>query len=211
MTKKWLIVVFCFVCLISCTKVDDNDKIKENDFSALELNTPDSREKRIEDSIVPVDTAIENIVNKLKKRHRAENNLFIADCMTIELPESFHAEFFTHWEMGDRYYVVKDFKDTEFMHFDIGLRSLSGLGKQIDVDSLTNDFIVDAKRDTISELHGKIIKIQNVVLQAKRRINKWYYPYVVDFVCRPDLVDSNICEKIISSAKTNHDCLEGIE
>ena len=197
--KKWLVIVFCFVCLISCTKEDDNYRNKKIDLFDLELDTPDSR------------LPIEKVVNKLKKRHRTENNLFVVDCMTIELPESFHAEFFTHWEMGDQYYVVKDSKDAEFMHFDIGLRSLSGLGKQIDVDSLTNDFIVDIKRDTISELHGKIIKIQNVVLQAKRRINKWYYPYVVDFVCRPDLVDSNICEKIISSAKTNHDCLEEIE
>ena len=197
--KKWLVIVFCFTYLMSCTKVDDNERIKGIDFSALELDTQDSR--------IP----IKNIVKKLKKRHHTENNLFVADCMTIELPESFHAEFFTHWEMGDQYYVVKNSKGTDFMHFDIGLRSLSGLGKQIDVDSLTNDFIVDEKRDTISELHGKIIKIQNVVLQAKRRINKWYYPYVVDNVCRPDLVDSNICEKIISSAKTNHDCLEGKE
>ena len=196
--KNRLIVIFCLICFVSCSKTDDN--VKEIDLFELELDTPDSR------------LPIEKLVNKLKKRHHTENNLFVADCMTIELPESFHAEFFTHWEMGDQYYVVKNSKDTEFMHFDIGLRSLSGLGKQIDVDSLTNDFIIDVKRDTISEQHGEIIKIQNVVLQAKRRLNnKYYYPYVVDFVCRPDLVDSNICEKIISSAKTNHDCLEGKE
>lgn len=196
--KNRLIVIFCLIYFVSCSKTDDN--IKEIDLFELELDTPDSR------------LPIEKLVKKLKKRHHTENNLFVADCMTIELPESFHAEFFTHWEMGDQYYVVKNSKDTEFMHFDIGLRSLSGLGKQIDVDSLTNDFIIDVKRDTISELHGEIIKIQNVVLQAKRRLNnKYYYPYVVDFVCRPDLVDSNICEKIISSAKTNHDCLEGKE
>ena len=196
--KNRLIVIFCLIYFVSCSKTDDN--VKEIDLFELELDTPDSR------------LPIEKLVNKLKKRHHTENNLFVADCMTIELPESFHAEFFTHWEMGDQYYVVKNSKDTEFMHFDIGLRSLSGLGKQIDVDSLTNDFIIDVKRDTISELHGEIIKIQNVVLQAKRRLNnKYYYPYVVDFVCRPDLVDSNICEKIISSAKTNHDCLEGKE
>ncbi len=41
--KKWLVIVFCFTCLMSCTKVDDNDRIKEIDFSALELDTPDSR------------------------------------------------------------------------------------------------------------------------------------------------------------------------
>ena len=198
--KKWLVIVFCFVCLISCTKEDDNYRNKKIDLFDLELDTPDSR------------LPIEKLVNKLKKRHHTENNLFVADCMTIELPESYHAYFWTHWEMGDLYYAVKNPKDTVFMYFDIGLRSKSGLGKQIDVDSLTKDFILDVKRDTISELHGKIIKIQNVILQAKRRLNnKYYYPYVVDFVCRPDLVPPLTCEKIISSAKTNHDCLEGKE
>jgi hypothetical protein len=193
--------------------VDDNDKIKENDFSALELNAPDSREKRIEDSIVPVDTAIENIVNKLKKRHRAENNLFIADCMTIELPESFHVEFLTHWEMGDLYYAVKNPKDTVFMYFDFALRSKSGHSHDFDVDSLTKDFTLDTKTDTISEgPRGRILKRQIVVLQTKRRLNnKYYYPYVVEFSCYPDFVPPLTCEKIISSAKTNHDCLEGIE
>ena len=134
--KKWLVIVFCFTCLMSCTKVDDNDRIKEIDFSALELDTPDSR--------VP----IKNIVKKLKKRHHTENNLFVADCMTIELPESFHAEFLTHWEMGDLYYSVKNPKDTVFMFFDFGLRSKSGHSHDFDVNTLE---VTGPKQDPISD------------------------------------------------------------
>ena len=197
--KKWLVIVFCFACLMSCTKVDDNDRIKEIDFSTLELDTPDSR--------VP----IEKIVKKLKKRHHTENNLFVADCMTIELPESFHAEFLTHWEMGDLYYSVKNPKDTVFMFFDFGLRSKSGHSHDFDVNTLTKDFTLDTKKDTIDEWKERILKRQIVVLQTKRRINNNYYPYVVEFSCFPDFVEPLTCEKIISSAKTNHDCLDGIE
>ena len=199
--KKWLVIVFCFVCLISCTKEDDNYRNKKIDLFELELDTPDSR------------LPIEKLVNKLKKRHHTENNLFVADCMTIELPESFHAEFLTHWEMGDLYYAVKNPKDTVFMFFDFALRSKSGHSHVFDVDSLTKDFTLDTKTDTISDgPHGRILKRQIVVLQAKRRLNnKYYYPYVVEFSCYPDFVEPFTCEKIISSAKTNHDCLEGKE
>ena len=202
--KKLFIIVVCFAYLTSCSKTDDENNAKEIDFSKLKLDTPDS-------SSVPVDTAIENIVNKLKKKHRKENNLFIADCMTIELPQSFHAELLINQEKGDSYYIVKNSKDSVVMHFDFGLQSRTGLGKKIDVESLTKDFVLDTKKDTDIEGQDKILKLQTVVMQAKRRINAKYYPYVVDFVCRLDLVEPFTCEKIISSATTIHDCLDRID
>ncbi len=97
------------------------------------------------------------------------------------------------------------------MHFDIDLRSLSGHSHDFDVNTLTKDFTLDTKKDTIDEWKERILKRQIVVLQTKRRINNKYYPYVVEFSCFPDFVEPLTCEKIISSAKTNHDCLEGKE
>lgn len=136
---------------------------------------------------------------------------FMTRCMEIKLPHSYEIDSTYHWDMGNIYHV-KNAKDEEIMFFYSGWHTLSS--RNFDWNSLTNEFKVNNKLDTIEEWNGKKIKRKIVVLQAKlcstnRKPSDTNYPLVVEFSCFPDFADSLTCENIISSAKIRHEVVKG--
>jgi hypothetical protein len=76
-------------------------------------------------------------------------------------------------------------------------------GKRTSKKCKKNGFMTYSRLDSMSLFHGALSVHRTVVIYANRSgsLIRRQIPLFVEFNYRPDLIDSAVCEKIISSAK----------
>lgn len=132
---------------------------------------------------------------------------FKTRCMEMEVPKSYKVDSTHHWDMGNIYHI-KNAENKDLIFFYSGWNT--SFSRNFEWKSLTDNFKLNNRIDTVEEWNGKILKKQITVLQAKlcsqngQAFNE-VYPLVVEFSCYPDFADSLTCEKIVSSAKIKSD------
>ena len=127
-------------------------------------------------------------------------NVYRASYYLLELPEGFSVDS-SESNSGWNVRYVKDSFDNRVMSFFD--RSFARPGLQYNEDCKAKNFMEVARTDSVAIINGAATAHRTVVLFVNSQLAKQRgrSPLFVEFRYRPDIVDSVICEKIISSAK----------